>query len=631
MARVCKVGETMDDFKNYLTNSLEPWLLILDNADDPSLDISRFFPVGNRGTILVTSRNPDCRCHAPFRSRELRDMESDEAITLLLKSGDLASEDQSLRGLALPIVQTLGYLALAVNHAGASIRQSIRSLEDYLDIYQRHRKKLLSSRPVQAGSDYRYTVYTTWEISVDSIKELARNATDSTATNALELLTLFGFCHFDDITEGMFKSAWDRFDRTEGHPWWVSNLLGMIRDRQLLSWDSLGFYEAIQLLSSYSLIHVSGVENRISLHPLVHSWIGDSLNEEMHLRWWNITVSTLALAGYSNSYHLEKQLRVHLSDCIGIRQIDDLFPEDDVPLDRVEISFRIINVYSDYPWKDALILTERALEYSRKTLGDECYSTCLQSYQRARVFNCLSEYHKVLDLLQDKVDVSIRVVGPTERLTLNIMGELARAYSSLDRKQEALEFAEKRLAICEKSLDEGDDRYLDALNDVALAYRDSGRQEEAVILFEKVIVKIKEIYGEEDEDVLHSENSLAYAYHVSGRHQAALEMFQNTLKKYTKVYGEEHPYTLDKMVRIALEYGDLGQPGRGIPLVVKALEVGQGIGEERRLKEWTEDLERLQSQSANTSTTVSRTLAKSQRLPYPEGAEMFSKRRWRLW
>lgn len=554
------------------------------------------------------------------------------SITLLLKSGDLASEDQSLRGLALPIVQTLGYLALAVNHAGASIRQSIRSLEDYLDIYQRHRKKLLSSRPVQAGSDYRYTVYTTWEISVDSIKELARNATDSTATNALELLTLFGFCHFDDITEGMFKSAWDRFDRTEGHPWWASNLLGMIRDRQLLSWDSLGFYEAIQLLSSYSLIHVSGVENRISLYPLVQSWIGDSLNEEMHLRWWNITVSTQALAGYSNSYHLEKQLRVHLRHCIGIRQIDDLFPEDDVPLDRVEISSRIINVYSDHRWKDALILTERALEYSRKTLGDECYSTCLLSHQRARVFICLSEYHKVLDLLQDKVDVSIRVVGPTERLTLDIMGELAWAYSSLDRKQEALELAEKRLAICEKS------RYLDASNDVALAYRDLGRQEEAVILFEKVIVRMKEIHGEEDEDVLHSENSLAYAYHVLGRHQAALEMFQNTLKKYTKVYGEEHPYTLDKMVRIALEYGDLGQPERGIPLVVKALEVGQGIGLERRLKEWTEDLERLQSesawlqsQSANTSTTVSRTLAKSQELPYPEGAEMVGKRRWRLW
>lgn len=200
MARVCKAGETMDSFRKCLTNSLEPWLLILDNADDPLLDISRFFPLGNRGTIIITSRNPDCKCHAPLRSREIRDMEIDEAITLLLRSGDLASEDQNTRDLALPIVQTLGHLALAVSHAGASIRQKTCSLEDYLYMYKRHRKKLLSNRRVQTSSDYKYTVYTTWEISVDSIKELARNDMEGAATNALELLTLFGFCHFDDIT-----------------------------------------------------------------------------------------------------------------------------------------------------------------------------------------------------------------------------------------------------------------------------------------------------------------------------------------------------------------------------------------------------------------------------------------------
>ena len=161
MARLCKVGERMDDFKRHLTNSTEPWLLILDNADDPWLDISRFFPVGKRGTIIVTSRNPDCRCHATVGSRELREMESDEAINLLLRSADLYSEDQNLRGLALPIVRTLGYLALAVNHAGASIRQRVCSLETYLDIYISYRKKLLSSKPVQAESEYEYTVYTT--------------------------------------------------------------------------------------------------------------------------------------------------------------------------------------------------------------------------------------------------------------------------------------------------------------------------------------------------------------------------------------------------------------------------------------------------------------------------------------
>lgn len=613
MARMFKVGESMEDFKRHLTNSPEPWLLILDNADDPSLDISRFFPVGTRGTIIVTSRNPDCRSHATVGSRELDRMKSDDAITLLLRSGDLPCEDEELRGFALRIVETLGYLALAVNHAGASIRQRICSLENYLDHYTRHRKKLLSSRPVQAGLDYEYTVYTTWEISVDSIKELAKNKTDSTAANALEFLTFFGSCHFDDITEDMFRSASDNFAATEEHPWWASNLLGIIRDP---AWDPLSFNEAIQLLLSYSLIHVSGPNNRISLHPLVHSWIRDSLNQEAHLRWWNITVSTLALAEDYVNYHLQKRLKVHLRHCIDVGKIDDLFQED-VPLDRVEISSRIISIYSYYPFKDALMLSERALKYSRKTLGDECYSTCVVSYQLGYILNRLYEYQKASDLLQDMVDVSTRELGPANTLTLSIMGELILAYRGLRREQEALELAEKRLAICEESFDDRDICYLNALEDVALVYDECGRNEEAVGLFEKLLAMKKEVFNEEDLDVLGTEHNLGFAYSSSGQHQAALEMFQNTLKKQSKVYGEDNIRTLNIMVRVAIEYGYTGQPEKGIPLMDKAIEVGSRIGLENELEDWEEKLkwlQSLQSQSVNAS----------------EGEETSSRRWWRL-
>ena len=282
----------MEDFKRCLVNSPEPWLLILDNADDPLLNISKFFPVGIRGTIIITSRNPECRCHATVGSAELHEMESDDAITLLLKCAELSVDDDNLRGHAKPIVHSLGNLALAGSQAAASIRQRVCSLENYLDTFMRHRKVLLSREIVQSSSDYDYTVYTTWGISVDAIKNLAKDSTSSIAAIALEFLTFFGFCHFDDITESIFRTAWNRFNYTEQYQWWASNQLGMIRDRQFSSWDSMRFNEAIGLLSSYSLIRVSGPDSRISLHPLVHSWIRDSLNEKLHLQWWNVTLST---------------------------------------------------------------------------------------------------------------------------------------------------------------------------------------------------------------------------------------------------------------------------------------------------------------------------------------------------
>lgn len=640
MAQVCKVGEKAENFTRYLTNSLEPWLLILDNADDPLLDISKFFPVGNRGTIIVTSRNPDCRCHATAGSKELREMERDEAITLLLRSGDLSSKDEDLRRLARPIVENLGYLALAVNHAGAFIRQRKCSLGDYLGIYTRHRKELLGSRPVQAGSDYEHTVYTTWGISVDSIKDLA-SETGSAAAKALDLLTFFGFCHFDDITERMFKSAWDNFWLTEEHPWWISNLLGMIQDRQLSEWDSLVFNKAVQLLSSYSLIHVSGSDNRISLHPLVHSWIRDSLSEEIHLRWWNTTVSTLALALASNfnNFQLERQLRVHLHHCIGIGQVDDLFREDDVPVDRVKIVSHIIGVYSYYPRKDALTLSERALEYSSIMLGDECYSTCLILCQFAQVLNSVFEYESVLDLLQGKVDVSIRVVGPGANVTLDIMRELVWAYRKLDRKQEALELAEQKLAICEESLDERDVRYLVALDDIAKVYLDFDRNEEAVDLLEKVVAKKKDVFGDEGLGVLDSEKWLAMAYSSSGQDLLALEMFQNVLDKSSKAWGEDHILTLGLMVHFAIQYGNLGEPEKGIPLIFKALETGSRVGiEESDLEGRKEILKclqsesaRLQTQRANAPTTLPERLPNSRQQLHSEGEVTSSRRKWRFW
>ena len=623
----------MDGFKRYLTNSLEPWLLILDNADDPSLDISRYFPVGNRGSIIVTSRNPECRCHATVGSRELREMESDEAINLLLRSGDLRSEDQDLRLLALPIVQTLGYLALAVSHAAASIRQKICSLEDYLDNYTRHRKKLLSSQAVQAGSEYKYTVYTTWEISVKSIKKLAKNAKDGTAAHALELLTFFGFCHFDDITEEIFRSARREIARTKKRPWWKANILGVVRDYQTLEWDSLMFNEAIQLLSSYSLIHVSGSKYRISLHPLVHSWVRDSLNEEAHLRWWNITVSTLALAAAEeNDINQQRRLKAHLRHCIGARDINDLLREDDFALDRVEVFFWIVVAYESPPWKDSLALSERALAYSRRTLGDECYSTCKLSLHCAFALKQLSQFQNASDLLQDQLDIAMRVHGPGDRLTLRIVNSLALSYRYLGRKQEALELAEKSLAICEKSLEESGEVYLEAMQEVAAGYGELGRYDECIALQKKAIAKRKEIYDEEDIRALRVEYHLAWAYSDSGQHEAALDVFRGNIEKVAKVYGEDHPNTLIVMGATAVQYWRIGQPEKGIPLIIKALEVGSKIGlDVEDLQDFKKALEWLQSKSAKPPTTVSQRPSQSQKAPHSEDKDIPTRNLWRLW
>lgn len=78
-----------------------------------------------------------------------------------------------MRKEATVVAKTLGCLALAIAQAGAYVRQGLCSIGEYCAIYSRRRESLLRYRPVQAGSDYKFSVYTTWEVSVEAIKRMS--------------------------------------------------------------------------------------------------------------------------------------------------------------------------------------------------------------------------------------------------------------------------------------------------------------------------------------------------------------------------------------------------------------------------------------------------------------------------
>lgn len=69
-------------------NQKTPWLLFFDNADDPELALSKYFPKSTHGHILITTRNPDLRDYAPRSSYRIDQMGVEEAVTLLLLDQD---------------------------------------------------------------------------------------------------------------------------------------------------------------------------------------------------------------------------------------------------------------------------------------------------------------------------------------------------------------------------------------------------------------------------------------------------------------------------------------------------------------------------------------------------------------
>jgi GTPase SAR1 family protein len=126
-------GATFAAGIHWLSTCSKPWLLVIDNADDPEMDISKYFPAGGKGHILITTRNPEAVIHATIGEFHFRGLDPDEAITLLLKSAHQPNKpedpDVQSRKLAQGIALELGYLALALAHAGATIRRNIHSRE----------------------------------------------------------------------------------------------------------------------------------------------------------------------------------------------------------------------------------------------------------------------------------------------------------------------------------------------------------------------------------------------------------------------------------------------------------------------------------------------------------------------
>ena len=368
------------------------------------MDVSELFPTGNRGSILLTTRNPQCKIHTTVDSCELGQMDVDNAATLLLRAAgtdDIA--DQAARTQAISVTQLLGFLALAIIQAGAYIRQGYCSIEDYCDVYARHRQKLLKHLPVQASSDYKYSAYTTWEISIEAINKMY----GETPQHAIELIQIFCFLHHDGITENIFKQACsnsyerNHFYQDIAHMFYMHSQKGE-------DWDPILIREATVLLASFSLIKINKTRGCMSMHPLVHLWARDRLSKELQDRYWIITSSTLA-ASISWKYQLtdfrfRQSLLPHIKSCIRFCR-DKPFLSRYLELSRVKMAEGFAVVFAE-----ATELIEKLLEAYLKTLG--------------------SEHPDIL----------------------KAMGNLANSYSDLGRRQEAIELGEKVLEARQKTL-----------------------------------------------------------------------------------------------------------------------------------------------------------------------------------
>lgn len=204
--------ESVDSVLRWLSKIDYKWLLIFDNADGSPNSITQYLPTGRHGNVLITSRNQNLRSIvAPNAWAKVDQMTEDESISLLSKAAHLdACSDETGQMLRL-IVAELGFLALAIDQAGAAIASGVCTVDDYLQVYSKHRQELIDHPALAKMAEYGSTVYGTWEVSYKAIQKSSRRASEPVEARAAKIaiiiLQAIAFFHHDNIMEEIVKRA----------------------------------------------------------------------------------------------------------------------------------------------------------------------------------------------------------------------------------------------------------------------------------------------------------------------------------------------------------------------------------------------------------------------------------------
>ncbi|KAG8707384.1 hypothetical protein FRC11_007478, partial [Ceratobasidium sp. 423] len=171
------IGGTYEDTIEWLGSQMEQWLLVFDGADMPSHGLTKYFPKGDHGSIIVTTR---WRCFARYAkgkgyALDVTRMGQEEALELLMKVA------YQLKA-ATALLEAGAYIDYAdVTFSKYKERLLIRKRET-LERFTKLRDKL---------DDYSETVYTTLAMCYELL-----------GTDARQMLGIPGHLHQWDHQDG---------------------------------------------------------------------------------------------------------------------------------------------------------------------------------------------------------------------------------------------------------------------------------------------------------------------------------------------------------------------------------------------------------------------------------------------
>lgn len=231
------------------------WLLILDNADEPTL-LDEFVPNQTRGAILMTSRARVFDNLGLVERLDLTEFELGETVAFLkLRSRKdflAEAEEQAIHTLH----EELGGLPLALEQAAAYVvEKQISDWQNYLIEFRKHRIKMLEKQMPVAGS-YPRSVATTWLMNFAEVRKISEASADLLRFTAfLQDSAPIPFTYIIKAQKSMPVALRMLLESAEVKP--------------------LAVLEALAPLARFSLVRVEPIEQTYTMHLLVQEIVRD--------------------------------------------------------------------------------------------------------------------------------------------------------------------------------------------------------------------------------------------------------------------------------------------------------------------------------------------------------------------
>lgn len=423
------------------------WLLIFDNVDDPSIDLTKFFPKSRHGYIIVTTRNRDLAQLAPSMHHELGPMTDEEAVGLLLKAAhrkipqpitqkyekikEVISEglieepidDNPDRTIAIAIVKELGNLPVALVQAG-SYSFRMHCFKKYLDLFRKNRSKLLKDQATAQLDQYNRSVWTTIETSYDALSEAAK-----------DFLHICSFFHNANIPQEIFEIAARNF-LYEKFKFDVSRYFSIKETAKKLSaalndpneggWSDIHFHDTVHQLVIFSLVSIVHSPNNrpfFTFHPLVHSWARDYLSREKALEYKTMAVRILICATDSQYWLLHRHLMPHILELV---EYGEFHPND---------SAAFADILTEAGAYERGLELRRDVKRACHTWNGEAHISSVEaSALLAAGYLRQGLWQKAVDIAKQVASFKRGLYGPDDRRTLTSERELGFALHQAGRQ-----------------------------------------------------------------------------------------------------------------------------------------------------------------------------------------------------